>query len=103
MIYRDLGSTGQKISAIGIGGWQTSVVITGIDSIKILDQAFEAINTFRPMSDADLQPLLARTAAAASTGKFEPFKTSSIFDSTATHPDWLGEEAEHVQKLIPGS
>jgi aryl-alcohol dehydrogenase-like predicted oxidoreductase len=81
----------------------TSVVITGIDSIKILDQAFEAINTFRPMSDADLQPLLARTAAAASTGKFEPFKTSSIFDSTATHPDWLGEEAEHVQKLIPGS
>jgi aryl-alcohol dehydrogenase-like predicted oxidoreductase len=81
----------------------TSVVITGIDSMKILDQAFEAINTFRPMSDADLQPLLDRTAAAASTGKFEPFKTSSIFDSTATHADWLGEEAEHVQKLMPGS
>jgi aryl-alcohol dehydrogenase-like predicted oxidoreductase len=81
----------------------TSVVITGIDSMKILDQAFEAVNTFRPMSDAELQPLLARTGAAAATGKFEPFKTSSIFDGTATHPDWLGEEAEHVQELMPGS
>jgi aryl-alcohol dehydrogenase-like predicted oxidoreductase len=81
----------------------TSVVITGIDSMKILDQAFEAINTFHPMSDAELQPLLTRTGAAAATGKFEPFKTSSLFDSTATHPDWLGEEAEHVQKLMPGS
>src|ERR1051326_752378 len=59
----------------------TSVVITGIDSMKILDQAFEAIDTFHPMSDAEIQPLLARTAAAAANGKFEPFKTSSIFDS----------------------
>src|SRR4030095_153470 len=28
----------------------TSVVITGIDSMKILDQAFEAIETFRPLA-----------------------------------------------------
>jgi len=81
----------------------TSVVITGIDSLKILEQAFEAVNTFRPMSDAELKLLLDKTAAAAATGKFEPFKTSSIFDSTASNPDWLGEEAEHVQKLVPAS
>ena len=24
------------------------------------------------------------------TGKFEPFKTSSIFDGTANNPKWLG-------------
>jgi predicted aldo/keto reductase-like oxidoreductase len=81
----------------------TSVVITGIDSLEILEQAFEVVRTFRPMSHAELQPLLDKTATAAATGKFEPFKTTSIFDSTATNPDWLGEEAEHVQKLMPAS
>src|SRR5438093_4823280 len=79
----------------------TSVVITGIDSMEILEQAFEATRTFHPMSDAELQPLLAKTAAAAATGKFEPFKTTSLFDGTATTPEWLGEEPEHVRQLIP--
>jgi aryl-alcohol dehydrogenase-like predicted oxidoreductase len=79
----------------------TSVVITGIDSMEILDQAFEAVRTFHPMSDAELQQLLAKTATAAATGKFEPFKTTSIFDGTATKPEWLGEEPEHVRQLMP--
>jgi aryl-alcohol dehydrogenase-like predicted oxidoreductase len=81
----------------------TSVVITGIDSMAILDQAFDAVRTFHPMTDAELQPLLAKTAAAAKTGKFEPFKTTSIFDGTATKPEWLGEEPEHVRQLMPGA
>ena len=79
----------------------TSVVITGVDSMAILDQAFEAIRTYRPMTEDELQTLLSKTAAAAATGKFEPFKTTSIFDGTATKPEWLGEEPEHVQQLIP--
>src|SRR5437762_5288622 len=79
----------------------TSVVITGIDSMEILDQAFEAVRTFHPMTDAELRPLLAKTAAAAATGKFEPFKTSSLFDGTATKPEWLGEEPEHLRQLMP--
>ena len=79
----------------------TSVVITGIDSMEILDQALEAVRTFHPMTDAELRPLLAKTAAAAATGKFEPFKTSSLFDGTATQPEWLGEEPERVRQLMP--
>jgi aryl-alcohol dehydrogenase-like predicted oxidoreductase len=79
----------------------TSVVITGIDSMEILDQAFEAARTFRPMTDADVQALLSRTAAAASRGEFELFKTSSIFDSTTTHPEWLGQEPERLTRLMP--
>jgi len=79
----------------------TSVVITGVDSMAILDQAFEAIRTYRPMTEEELQTLLSKTEAAAATGKFEPFKTTSIFDGTATKPEWLGEEPEHVQQLIP--
>ena len=80
----------------------TSVVITGIDSLEILDQAFAAVRSFHPMSDQDLQPLLAKTASAAAGGEFEPFKTTSIFDGTAKNPAWLGEEPEQLQRLASG-
>ena len=33
----------------------TSVVITGIDSMEILDQAFKAIETFRPLGEQDFE------------------------------------------------
>jgi aryl-alcohol dehydrogenase-like predicted oxidoreductase len=79
----------------------TSVVITGCDSMEVLEQALEAARTFRPMSASQVQALLAKTKTAASHGEFEPFKTSSIFDSTATHPDWLGEEPQHIRELMP--
>ena len=79
----------------------TSVVITGIDSMAILDQACEAARTFKPMSEADLSALLAKTARAAARGEFEPFKTSSIFDGTAQNPAWLGEEPERLRNLLP--
>ncbi|MGB7444897.1 MAG: aldo/keto reductase [Coleofasciculaceae cyanobacterium] len=78
----------------------TSVVITGIDSMEILDQAFEAVQTFQPMNDEQVRSLLAKTAQAAAGGEFEPFKTSSIFDATAQNPDWLGEEPERIQQLM---
>jgi predicted aldo/keto reductase-like oxidoreductase len=79
----------------------TSVVITGIDSMTILDQAFKAVETFHPMSDEGLQALLAKTAAPAADGMFEPFKTTSIFDGTAKNPAWLGEEPQQLQQLMP--
>ncbi len=67
-----------------------SVVITGIDSMQILDQAMTAAKTFRPMSKSQVATLLDRTREAASTGKYELFKTSSHFDGTAANPKWLG-------------
>ena len=79
----------------------TSVVITGVDSMEILDQACEAVRTFRPLSDPELTALLAKTATAAAHGEFEPFKTSSIFDGTAQHPAWLGDEPQRLQQLMP--
>lgn len=78
----------------------TSVVITGIDSLERLEQAFEAARTLRPMDEAQRGALLAKTASAAAHGEFEPFKTRSIFDSTASNPAWLGEEPERVQQLM---
>ena len=68
----------------------TSVVITGIDSMEILDQALEAARTFRPQTRTQLEDLLDRTAQSAAEGKFELFKTTTEFDSTAEHPQWLG-------------
>ncbi|WP_375514801.1 aldo/keto reductase [uncultured Nostoc sp.] len=68
----------------------TSVVITGIDSIPILDQALEAVRTFQPMSQQQLTALLARTAQAAAQGQYELFKTTNHFDGTAKNPEWLG-------------
>ena len=79
----------------------TSVVITGCDSMEILDQAVKAAQTFRPMSKTKVRALLAKTRKAAVNGEFELFKTSSIFDSTATHPDWLGEESRRVREIMP--
>jgi len=80
----------------------TSVVITGIESIERLDQAFEAARTFPTMTGSRRDALLAKTAKAAARGEFELFKTTSIFDATATNPNWLGEEPARVQQVMPG-
>ncbi len=78
----------------------TDVVITGIDNMDMLDQACEAARTFHPLSDQERESILAKTAAAAAAGAFEPFKTTSLFDSTATNPKWLGEEPQRLQQLM---
>lgn len=54
----------------------TSVVITGIDSLKILGQALEAARTFHKMNEAEVAALLAKTATAAKNGQYELYKTS---------------------------
>ena len=82
-------------------GLPVSVVITGIDSMEILDQACEAAATYQSMTESDRRQLLARTAPAAARGEFEPFKTTSIFDATAQNPSWLGEEPERIRQLVP--
>ena len=68
----------------------TSTVITGIEKMPILDQAFEAVSTFEPMSEEQVNALLDRTREAATTGNYELFKTTAKFDATAKNPEWLG-------------
>jgi aryl-alcohol dehydrogenase-like predicted oxidoreductase len=67
----------------------TSVVITGCDSMKILKQACDIADTFRPLTKAEVKAILAKTRDAASGGEFELFKTASEFDSTAENQEWL--------------
>jgi aryl-alcohol dehydrogenase-like predicted oxidoreductase len=78
----------------------TSVVITGCESMKDLEQALTAARTFKPMSAEEVRSILDKTAEAASRGKYELFKTTSIYDGTAVHPEWLGEEPKEVQRVI---
>jgi aryl-alcohol dehydrogenase-like predicted oxidoreductase len=68
----------------------TSVVITGMDTLAILEQGLEAVRTFKPLSRQQVADLLNRTAPAAADGQYEMFKTTAHFDATARHPDWLG-------------
>ena len=78
----------------------SSVVITGCESMKDLEQALTAARTFKPMSVEQVQSILDKTAEAASRGKYELFKTTSIYDGTAVHPEWLGEEPPEVQRVM---
>jgi predicted aldo/keto reductase-like oxidoreductase len=67
----------------------TSVVITGCESMEILDQAFQAARTFKPLTQQQISSLLARTKEPALSGKFELFKTSDRFDGTAKNIKWM--------------
>ncbi len=83
--------TVEPIEALHYGLTQpVSVVITGIDSPAILEQALTAARTFKPLTDTQVAAILARTREAALEGKFELFKTSAQYDGTAHNPQWLG-------------
>jgi predicted aldo/keto reductase-like oxidoreductase len=68
----------------------TSVVITGCDSMQILQQALDAARSFKPMNSNEVAAILAKTANAAKNGQFELYKTSHNFDGTYQNPQWLG-------------
>jgi predicted aldo/keto reductase-like oxidoreductase len=81
----------------------TSVVITGIDSMKILEQDIQIATNFKPMDEQEIATVLAKTQKAAASGEYELFKTSQHFDSTASHPEWLGGESPKVKELGAGT
>ena len=67
-----------------------ATVIAGIDSMAILDQACEAVRTFKPLDAAAVAGLMSQSRVAASRGEFELYKTTNRFDGTAQNPQWLG-------------
>ncbi len=68
----------------------TSVVITGCDSLDVLQQALKTAREFKTLDDAQRAALLAKTAEVAKNGQFELYKTSTNFDGTTHNPQWLG-------------
>jgi len=69
---------------------QVDCVITGCDSIEVLDQALGLARNFQPLSQAALKELLARTSTEAASGGLEKYKNSPMFDGTSHNPQWLG-------------
>ncbi len=67
----------------------TSVVITGCDSLQILQQALKVARSFRPLSQTEVAALLAKTEKAAQRGEYERYKTAHEFDGTFHNPEWL--------------
>jgi predicted aldo/keto reductase-like oxidoreductase len=67
----------------------TSVVITGCDSLPILEQALHVWRDFTPLTPAEMNALRARTADRAQGGLLEGYKTSGRFDGTINNPHWL--------------
>jgi hypothetical protein len=66
-----------------------AVVVAGCDSLPILRQAIDAARSYQPMGPDQQHALLARSAAAAQGGKTELYKTSTHFDGTVQHPEFL--------------
>lgn len=68
----------------------TSVVISGMDSVDVLEQGIQAAVSFKPLDKSEVAAILAKTASAGKQGEFELFKTSTRFDGTVHNPQWLG-------------
>ena len=67
-----------------------STLVTGCDWMVFLHQALEAVRTFRPLTEAQVAAILAKTAEAAVGGQFEYYKTRDTFDGTSRNLKWLG-------------
>lgn len=68
----------------------TSVVLTGCDSVERVEQALRVAAGFRPMSEGEVDGLLARTAPRAQGGASERYKTTTEYDGTTQNPEWMG-------------
>jgi predicted aldo/keto reductase-like oxidoreductase len=67
-----------------------SVVITGCDSMQILQQALDTARSFRGLNQTEVAAILKKTETVAMKGEFELYKTSHNFDGTYKNPQWLG-------------
>jgi predicted aldo/keto reductase-like oxidoreductase len=68
----------------------TSVVIHGMETMSFLERSLDVVKNFKPLTREQIAALAGRAKDAAMSGKYELFKTTSHFDSTAQHPEWLG-------------
>ncbi len=58
-----------------------STLVSGIDSLEILEENLAVARDLRPFSEEERADLLARSAPASADGRFEPFKTTRNYDA----------------------
>ena len=76
----------------------TSVVITGIDRMEILDQALEAARTFRPMTAAAGATRCWRRRPLPRRRRLRAVQDLVDLRRDRKAPGLAGEEPEHVQQ-----
>lgn len=69
---------------------KVTTVITGCDSMHILNQALNTARNFKPLSQTEVAAILEKTATVAQNGRYELYKTTHNFDGTYHNPSWLG-------------
>jgi hypothetical protein len=57
-----------------------ATLVSGIDTLRVLEQNVEVARSFRPMAVRQRETLRRRVAAAARDGRFELYKISAAFD-----------------------
>jgi predicted aldo/keto reductase-like oxidoreductase len=67
-----------------------SAAVTGMENDSRLDQALNAVKSYKPLPAPDLAALLAKTRDAALAGTSERFKTTPALDGTVRNPAWMG-------------
>jgi aryl-alcohol dehydrogenase-like predicted oxidoreductase len=58
-----------------------STLVSGMDSLEVMRQNLAVAQAFVPLTDEERTSILARSAAAATDGKYEPFKTTDMFEA----------------------
>jgi len=59
---------------------EIAALVTGIDSMKVLQQNLEIARNFKPLSEAERKELLDRVKEVATDGRHERFKSTQFFD-----------------------
>jgi predicted aldo/keto reductase-like oxidoreductase len=87
---KSLGGEGQLVTKAGLTPEECirfalsqpiASLVSGMDSIRVVDQNVAIARDFRPMSEEELRELAKKTAKIASDGRHEWFKTTPYFDS----------------------
>ncbi len=82
-----------------------ATTISGIDSLKVLEQNLRVARGFRPMTASEMQALRDRCAAAAADSRFEPYKASLQFDNPVTrlpHGYPIDPDEKEVKAMLQG-
>ncbi len=87
---KSLGGEGQLVTKAGLTPQQCirfalsqpiASLVSGMDSIEVVDQNVAIARDFQPLSAEELSELAKATARIASDGRHEWFKTTPYFDS----------------------
>ena len=61
-----------------------------MEKLEYLQATLETVKNFHPIIESEISALANKTKQAAMSGKYELFKTTNHFDSTAKNPEWVG-------------